>query len=282
VTVVYLSTVCPAQPRDLWQILDAYRDLGVQTVELGMCNADNLADLPRRLQQYPFTYLVHGNFPPPTFVPNVASPDPEHAERSLDHVRRSIQLAAELGNPFYSMHPGMAVDPIGYSTLEGHLFPGRVPDRAHEAASERFFAAVAEALRYATERGLGLLVENSDVTPAKVGKVLVGTEDEARRLLEAVPGIGLLIDTGHLSVTAATYGFDRVAFVRNLRAHVAALHLHDNDGRLDSHDPPNGTSWIFDALESLDISATRITAEARVASPAQAVAHQRWLSARLS
>ena len=280
---LYVSTVCPAAPRDLWRLLDEFERAGIGHVELGTCELEDDDDLVERLAGRPFDYLVHGNFPPPAngFFVNLASPDREVAERSLRSVLDSIAVAARLGSPLYSMHPGFVTDPVGYDQEVGLLFRAPPSPAATREADERFAEAARMALARARELGVQLLVENSDVTPDKVGRVLLGTAAELRALTDAVGGLGVLVDTGHLNVAASTYGFTPQAFLVELAPVIGGFHVHANDGTLDTHDPVAEGSWVLDALAAPELAPAAVTLEPRVPDVRALCAHAAWLERRL-
>jgi sugar phosphate isomerase/epimerase len=252
---VYASTAAVKRPRELWAVLDAYRDAGINAVELGFADLDDPSDLVARLQRYDFEYLVHNYFPPPAeaFVINLASRDVDLARRSLELVLDALELTAELGAPFYSVHCGWITDPVGFDGTS-FVLPDPAPGEAAEARS-RFVAALHTAVRRAEELGLGLLVETSVCPPAARGKLLLLEADDLAAMLAelASPALGLLVDTGHLNVTAHTLGFDRLAFLQILARDVRAWHVHDNDGVVDQHLPARPGSWVWDTLASQDV-----------------------------
>jgi sugar phosphate isomerase/epimerase len=76
--------------------------------------------------------------------------------------------------------------------------------------------------------------------------LLLQTPDEFAEL----DGFGILLDTGHLNVSATTLGFDRAEFVERLGPRIRAFHLHDNDGSADLHRPVEPDSWALEAVRA--------------------------------
>jgi sugar phosphate isomerase/epimerase len=224
--------------------------------------------------------LVHNYFPPPPepFVLNLASADAATRARSLELVLNALELTARLGAPFYSVHAGFITDPTGFGTTS-FIFPMPESPREGQAAFQRFVASLHEALNHARRLGVRLLVENNVCSPELRGKLLLQTAAEYSELFQALPDehLGILLDTGHLNVSAHTLGFDRMAFVEQVAPHVGALHLHDNDGTADTHQPITETSWVQDVLRHLADQHVPLIIEARFAEAASVRQHADWL-----
>ncbi len=102
------------------------------------------------------------------------NPDPAEQARSLEFFRTALAFAEALGSP-------------GLTTLPGTEFPGD----SFSGALERSARGLRQRVEMAGERGLAVSVE------AHVGS-LVPSVDKARELLDAVPGLTLTLDYGHL------------------------------------------------------------------------------------
>jgi sugar phosphate isomerase/epimerase len=159
------------------------------------------------------------------------------------------------------------------------VFPAPDSPREAEAAAQRFLDGVGEALDRAEELGVRLLIENNVSTHELAGKLLLMTADEFVALFEAFAGrsLGLLLDTGHLNVTARTYGFDPVSFLDTVAPHVEAFHLHDNDGRGDQHRPAANGSWALDAVTRPEFADATVSVEASFPTVADLAAYVRGL-----
>ena len=259
----YVSTNCLAPAVPLLDRIDAYLAAGLDAIELG-AGVDLAADDIDKLPQC--SYLVHNYFPPPAepFVFNLASSEEGLRLRSLDLARAAIVLCEQLGAPFYSMHAGFVTDP---QLAENHLvFPSpRAGDK--EQGLDRFVQAVAELTVFASEKGVTLLIENNVCSPRHVGKLLLQTGDEFRVFFERLNAggedVGLLLDFGHLNVSAATFVFDRLEFIRQLTRWIGGFHVHDNDGAEDSHRPLDDESWVLDVLARRDFADTPLVLECR-------------------
>jgi sugar phosphate isomerase/epimerase len=248
--VIHASTACLGA-HELWPTLDQYAENGIAAVELGSCRLATTDGLADRLRDYGMHYLVHNYFPPPAdpFVLNLASSEGATRRRSLDFVEDALELCAVVGSPLYSVHGGFVTDPV--VGADGRLvFPDPPHRAAGEEAMDRYIAAIAHAADSAQRLDLDLLVENNVCTPENRGKLLLQTDEEIASLFAQVdsPALGLLLDAGHLTVTAATLGFDRNEFVERLTPWIRAIHAHENDGAVDSHHPVRTGGWVASLL----------------------------------
>ena len=283
---VYASTACLAGANDLWEILDAYRAAGMRAIELGWSKVDESgAALAGRLGEQDLDFAVHNYFPPPhdAFVLNLASPDPAIAERSLAFVLGTLELAAGLDAPVYSIHGGFVTDPVGF---DGTSFVFPEPDSPHaaEQAQERFAEAVRRVVKRAEELSVRLLVENNVCSERHVGKLLLQRTEEFTALFDAVgsPSLGILVDFGHLNVTARVLGFDRLELITALAPHVGGFHVHDNDGRADRHLPVEPDSWVVEVLRRPEFAGLPTTVEAKFESAQELAGHVRWLEREIA
>jgi sugar phosphate isomerase/epimerase len=265
-----VSTAC--LDAGFWETLDLYAGAGLTDVELGTTTEPLGERVVERLRALGLSYLVHNYFPPPakTFVLNLASPDAAIREDSVHLVEDALATAAALGSPLYSVHAGFVGDPPGQDRA-GFAIPPGDPD----AAKTRFRDGLERALARAAELGVELLVENNVCTPRNRDRLLLQTADE----FDELPGFGILLDTGHLAVSAATLGFDPLEAVRKLAPRIRAFHLHDNDGSLDAHAPVAAGSWALEAVRLSDPAA--VIVEARFGNVAELREHVDWLRAEL-
>jgi len=266
VAEIYISTGA-FKTGDLAAILACCAEQGIHQLELGsgLPYADNHLALVRQYHQRPMRYLIHNYFPPSRrpFVLNLASIDPETLSRSRDHCRRALDLAAELEIPFYSVHAGSAM----------HARPeelGRpLTHRAHpdiQRAYGLFVESLAMLCAYAGARGVRLLVENHVVAPFNLVEgrntfLFATTAEQVLTLMRDVssPHLGLLVDVGHVNVTAHSLGFDRAAFIEQVAPHIEAFHLSANDGLVDQNIAFTSEAWFLDCLR--DFPEATITIE---------------------
>lgn len=263
--------------------ISLYRSHGLDAIELGAgVSADK--DSLSQVVGMECRFLVHNYFPPlpNPFVLNLASGDDGIRQRSLDLVTEALALTARLGGPFYSVHAGFITDPTSFGTTS-FIFP--MPTSPHEAefAMDRFTTALEVAVDRAQHLGVQLLLENNVCSLELTGKLLLHTADEFLTLFGALPSphLGVLVDTGHLNVTAHTIGFDRMNFVDQVAPYVRAFHVHDNDGTADTHQPVRAGSWVLDVLRRPEFAGLPIVVEARCETVAHLRQHVDWLKREL-
>jgi sugar phosphate isomerase/epimerase len=199
--------------------------------------------------------LIHNYFPPhrDAFVLNLASLDRQTLERSREHCAAAIDLCAELGAPFYSVHSGFAADAkvehLGNSLTRAKAYP-------RERAQDIFVESLGFLCRRAEARSLRLLIENNVVAPPNLVEgenkfLLVTTAEEYLATYDAVasPALGLLVDVAHLKITAATLDFDALKYLDQVSSHIVAFHLSETDGLKDRNLPFDSQAWFLDPLQ---------------------------------
>ena len=211
---------------------------------------------------------------------NLASLDPHVATRSLEQARTALRWAGELGSRWYSVHAGYLVDPAP-NELGAALHTRALFDR-HEA-SARFTERVAALADQAKSAGIRLLIENNVLSARNHDRfgcnpLLMVDPDETDAMMREMPAdVGLLVDVGHVKVSAAALGFAPEAYLVRCARWIRGAHLSDNDGREDSNQPIAAGSWFWDALPpALDYCSVEV-----YKSDARTLADQQELAARM-
>ena len=280
---VFVSTACLPGVQPITSRISLYRSHGLNAIELGAgvsIDKDSLSQVAGMGCQF----LVHNYFPPPSepFVLNLASGDDSIRKRSLDLISEALALTARLGAPFYSVHAGFITDPTSFGTTS-FVFPMPASPDEPQFAMDRFTTALEIAVDRAQHLGVQLLVENNVCSHELRGKLLLDTADEFLTLFHILPSpyLGILLDTGHLNVTAHTLDFDRMSFVDEVTPYIRAFHVHDNDGIADTHQPVQPGSWVFDVLRRPEFAGLPIVVEARFETVADLRRHVDWLKTEL-
>ena len=238
---LHVSTT--AIPRSLRSTLEAFDEIGIKRVECGYCSDPGI-DLGDLLADYDFEYVAHNYFRPvdDEFIVNLASSDPSIRDRSIEYVCQCIQFCDDHNIDLYTFHAGFRVDP----SLD-LVFPDEGV-QPYSTAMDRFFDALKLVLDRTAGTDVSLAVENNVVSEENRfedgAKLLLARPDGASEFVNRLPSsVGILLDTGHLTVSAETFGFSRDAFLDIVAPSVRCLHLHDNDGLRDRHEPPALGSW---------------------------------------
>ncbi len=144
---------------------------------------------------------------------DLASTDPACHRQSVDDLKDCVDWLGRAGGRCLVVHPGGLSNPADQSAR-----------RAALAVGLRALAG------HASGTGVTICVENMPpgVYPgsrmADLADLVVGLD---------CPGLALALDTGHANLTSSA-GDETRAAGRLL----ATTHVHDNDGRKDSHEPP--------------------------------------------
>lgn len=161
---------------------------------------------------------------------DLGSPDPTTHRESVDDLRRCVDWTEAAGGRALVVHPGGLSDPS-----------------AREARRDALARGLSTLAEHAEGTEITLCVENMPpgVFP---GSRMEDLADLLRDLNS--PRLRLAIDTGHANITATAAIETRAAGEL-----LATTHVHDNNGRSDSHHPPGqGTidwpSW-FAALDAI-------------------------------
>jgi sugar phosphate isomerase/epimerase len=256
----YVSTT--ALPYSLPETLAAFDAIGINRVELGYCS-DTGIDVSELIQGYDFEYAAHNYFLPESdeFIINLASQTRELRRRSIEYICNSLDFCSENGIKTYTFHAGFRVDP----TLSLDFSTATMP--SYQTSLQTFFESLEEVREYAMSKDIHIAIENNVVSEENTldgeSKLLFSRAEEIDQFLTMLPEeVGILLDTGHLNVSAATFDFDRIAVIEEISPHVEWVHIHDNDGVKDRHNPPYSESWVFDVYNDVLAPEVPVTIEA--------------------
>ena len=125
---------------------------------------------------------------------------------------------------------------------------------------------------YADSKQVSLMLENNVVTKpvfAKFGEspLLFSSPNCMDELGEIfLKDVGVLLDFGHLKVSANTLNFCPSDFVSSLPAEILGYHLSDNNGLEDSNQPFCEDCWFFKYLNSsVDYCTVEVSSENKAA-----------------
>ena len=169
------------------------------------------------LRAWPVSYSVHV----PVWDLNLAAENAMMRVAVIEAYKKTIVFASALDAGHVVLHTGWCSDP--------HFSRENARGRAKEGI---------EALtRFNEEYGQLLLVENIGGPATNLF-----TRDEFAAFLDGFPAeVGYIVDIGH----ARLNGWEFASLFKALGGRLHALHLHDNDGRVDSHLPlgRGGIDW---------------------------------------
>lgn len=185
--------------------------------------------------------LIHNyiSFDENEFVLNLGSLNDEIYFKSLECSKNAIKLTSALGEHIYSVHSPFLFDPdiskLGFTFIKERLF-------SKKDVLDRFSRSIYELSRFAMEFDVQLVFENNVTTKANYNAfvnnpfIFSSLED----LDDVLPifddhNVGILLDLGHLRVSAETFQFDRQDFIKQCGQRVKALHLSTNNSYSDQN-----------------------------------------------
>lgn len=215
------------------------------------------ADMEEIFLTAPVKRFAHNYFPAPRdpFVLNLASSDAGIRERSVGHCLRGLELSKKAGAPFFSAHAGFCLDPQP-SELGTRLNLEKPYSRAEHW--RHFIDSLKKISEVAGKLNMRFLVENNVLAPVNVhpdgsNPLFCCGADEMTRMLNEVNSfsLDLLLDTGHLKVSAQTLRFDAHEAVRKLINKIGCVHHSDNDGSFDTNGKLGNDYWFAGHMAQL-------------------------------
>lgn len=147
----------------------------------------------------------------------IASVIEEIRRAALEELRRCVDVFAAIGARFMNVHPDR-----------------HAPMHDRRFSVERNLATLSELLPYASDRGIGLMVENlpGDFNTAR----------ELGELLDPLPDLGLHLDIGHANLLVVKSTAEELMSAYGAR--LRHVHLHDNKGGAADLHLPLGTGTV--------------------------------------
>ena len=220
--------------------------------------------LPRLLaaqQAAPVNLLIHSYFPPPPadFVLNFADP----GEQTRAFIRRAMLFVQQLNVPYYSVHAGFRAD----FAVDDHGL-------LHRQSEQEFtLTGIKENVAWFRSQwpAIPLALENIYPNNGNTACAFMMSLDEICEALEAIPEAFLLLDLGHLKISAQLMGFDFLSaahkIFRRYSHRILELHLSENHGTIDDHLPVSADSEQYAIVREyapfIRANAIRLTLEIR-------------------
>ena len=249
---IHVSTSCLSGKYNYSQILEVYSKSGIKNIELGVCK-DSTLDVTKILKKHDFNYIVHHYFPPPKkpFIVNLASQDKRILRKSVDQMKNSIDFCTDFDINFFSFHAGFRVDP----DINLKFSFNNIPE--YENSFNTFKESVKKIADYAEKRSVKVAIENNVLSEYNLidgrNKLLLMCELwEFERIFNEIASknLGVLLDLGHLKVTANLLKFDADEFIYKLKDKTFAVHIHENNGIADEHRCLKEGDWSLGIVNS--------------------------------
>jgi len=280
---IYVSTYCLRWEENVLERISLYRRNGIDEIELGGGVSVGKRDFDE-MKKTGCRFLVHNYFPPTgnDFVINLGSADDNVRNRSLRFVFDSIELCRELNAPFYSVHAGFVADPIGFKN-GSYVFPKTDDVEQVRESNEIFHRSLDSVKRYIQDIDIEVLIENNVCFHSIRNNVLFRTDDEILGVFHYLNcnKIALLLDMGHLKITANTLGFDPLEFINNITPFIRVFHVHDNNGEADSHLPVGANGWAMEVLKEDRFAEIPVVVESWFDTVEELRDHVEWLREEL-
>jgi sugar phosphate isomerase/epimerase len=204
---------------------------------------------------YGLSFLVHNYFPPPKipFVFNLASTKKEIRELSIKLACAAIDICVELEAPIYSFHAGFFFDP-STSELGGAKRRHKLVKPAE--GINYFVDSYCLIQEYSEKKGIQIFVENNVLDSENYNELgctkaaMLLDNKDYERLFELI-GFNLLLDTGHLKVSAKTLGLPFAQQFKSLAKKAGFLQISDNNNKKDQNRGVLSHSQIHSLLNSI-------------------------------
>lgn len=267
--MLYLSS--SAIKKDtIGDVLDACASSGITNIELSggtRYYESILEDLKKYKLKNGFKYAVHAYFPPPKddFVVNLASCNDEIYNCSVQHYLSCIEMLKSLDCHVLGIHAGFFVE-VGVEQIGKEISADIVYDK--QEGMERFCSAYNKIKKEASKYQIEVYLENNVLDEGNYRRFhgnnyFMMTDYETIMEMKKKIEFPLLLDLGHLFVSCHTLGLDFEEQVERLKQHVRWIHVSDNNGVLDMHQPLVVRSPIYHAFLKLLDRVENVTLEAK-------------------
>ncbi len=265
--MIYVSSACVKEQK-IVNVLRKYTQEGIRNIELSG-GTSYYPEIEKDLVRYgsveKINYVCHSYFPPPRqdFVVNLAACNDQIYECSIEHYKNCIEMLRRIKCKILSIHAGFFVE-ITPKEIGRELSTDIIYDKAE--AVERFCYAYEMLHRLCRENDINLYLENNVLNQENYERfgnknLLMLTDYKTFRELREQLEFDLLLDLGHLSVSANTLQKNYEEQCKSFAPFVKWLHLSENNGVLDEHKPLRQGSRIMRAYRSFFDKSLPVTLE---------------------
>ena len=268
--MIYVSSSC-IKAQYIKQSVKILAESGFSCIELSGGSEyypQILEDLLELKEKYNLQFACHNYFPPPKngdFVINLASLDSAVFERSLEHLHTALEWSYLRGSAHFGFHAGFFL-PLHSNELGALELRNKHRIYNKHKAIEQFIKGYQVLHKSAKRLGITLYVENNVVSSAYARKY--GTWDLAMLLcledlfyLQEAINCKLLLDVGHLKVSASTMGKDFISELEGCARVADYIHLSDNNSLSDENKSISMESEFLPTLASFHHSQKIYTLE---------------------
>lgn len=265
--MLYVSSSC-LRNKYISETIMQLAESGIRNIELsgGTDYYPGLREDVARLKAgYGLNYACHAYFPPPEepVVVNLASCDDDIYRKSISHYENCIEFMKKIECRTLSVHAGFLVR-VGVEEIGKGLKRTVIYDE--EKAYDRFVSAYEYMDDLCRKEGITLYLENNVLDSRNYqefqgNNYLMMTDCASIMAMKKKMDFNLLLDLGHLHVSAATLGLDYWKECMDLREEIRWFHISGNDGKTDQHLPVKKESTVLEILKDIYEEGTDITLE---------------------
>lgn len=205
-----------------------------------------------------FKFQIHNYFPPPKtpVVINLSSQNIKVLEDSINLIKKAIDLTKLIKGKFYSFHAGFLAD---LSPKDLGKSKSKLKEISLSKGLDSFLKNVDIISRYAKKKNVNILLENNVIGSynfkrfKKKNPFLMTDPESIEYIMHNTPSnVNLLLDVGHLKVSANTLGFNKDKAHEQVKKWIKAYHLSENDGKEDTNSLINNKSWFLKKLKPVN------------------------------
>ncbi len=236
------------------KVSSKFKNAGIENIEFsgGVYEGNILKKLKKVKKQQ--NILIHNYFPRPKkdFVLNLASENKIIFRKTESFIKKSILFCSRLKIKYYSFHAGFLIDPK-IKMLGKKIKKVKLQNR--KKTLNKFIKRVNVLAKFAKKKNVHLLIENNVLSRKnylefKSNPLLMTSHSEMIKIMKSTPkNVNLLIDMGHLKVSAKTLKFNKEETLKKVNKWIKGYHLSENNGLEDSNKIFNSKSWFFKNLK---------------------------------
>lgn len=265
--MIYISSAC-IKKNKISEVIQELAIHNIENIELSG-GTDYYNELESDLKQlkriYNLNYACHAYFPPPQvpFVVNLASCNDQIYQQSINHYVNCIELLKSMDCKVLSIHAGFLVE-IGKDEIGKKLNSRVVYDESK--AYDRFCTAYEHIAKLCGKNNIDFYLENNVLSAENYQgfdchNYMMMTDYASIKKMKRQLDFNLLLDLGHLYISANTLGLDYAQECNKLKEYVKWIHMSENNGLCDEHKPLKINSRITEEFHKMSYPGINVTLE---------------------
>jgi len=262
---IFVSTACLKGDKSYDRVLNEFVNNGIKNIELTGVHPyienNILEKLIKNYIEQGVKFTFHNYFPPPKkpIVLNYLTKNPKLKLECQNIIKEAINLAKKTGVKTYAFHPGYyreaEINKKGYFDFFGNERQNF--DYGFEVFKKDFVNFYKALNIDENQNDVCLGFENLFPNPDGTNDSFMCDFKEISKVFDHAKkeniNLKLLIDLGHLAISANLLKFDRLEFLQkvlnNYGDKIFEVHISENDCVRDLHNRINANSWQLDALK---------------------------------